>query len=338
MQSLKTVFFNVGFVYLSAVVLVFFSEKMYWYPSGGEMFELAIFYAIPTFFLLWALSRFRVQRAAALFLAAALFGLVTEGVLTTIIYEGGLLDPSTFAYAALGWHGLISVMFGWYFLRKLLLRGKLFPVIVWSTVAGIFWGVWSPVYWLPENLNNPDLLKPGVWTVSEFAVFALTITLVLAAAQWLLGKWFWQPSFNPGKKTVAIMTLVALGYFGLTVMPVMPIIGTIKFAVLAALILWGLSRFRQKEVSGETIFSQLHGEIHWLPLLGLFAMPLAAITVYALALAIQPDETVIRALSWNGIVTLQTLLGGGAFLAALITAALPHRKNPLPLAPSNGIR
>lgn len=337
MQSLKTIFLNTGFVYLSSIVLVFFSEKMYWYPSGGEMFELAVFYAIPTFFLLWALGRFRVRRISALFLAAALFGLVTEGVLTTIIYEGGLFDPSTFAYTSLGWHGLISVIFGWYFLRKLLLRGKLLPIIGWGTAAGIFWGIWSLVYWLPENVNDPELFKPGVWPVSKFAIFALTITLTLAAAQWLLGKWFWRPSFNPGKKTTAIMVIIALGYFGLTVIPVIPI-GTIKFAFLAALILWGLSRFRQKEAAGETILAQLRGEIRLFPLLGLFAMPLAAIAVYALATVIQPTETIIRELSWNGFVTLQTFLGGGALLAALIAAARPPRKDPLPLAPPETVQ
>lgn len=336
MKFLKPLFLNTAFVYLSSIILVLFSEKLYWYPPNSNILGLAVFYSIPTFFLLWAISYFDVRQIAPLFLAAALFGLVTEGVLTSIIYEAGLFDITRFAYTSLGWHGIISVMFGWYFLRKLLLRGKLLPIIGWGALVGMFWGFWSLVYWLPENLSDPELYTDGlgIWPVEKFAAFALGITVILAVAHWLLGKWFWQVSFKPNKLAFSAMLLIAAAYFSLTVIPVAPIIGMIKFSTLAGIILWGLRRAHKKQPAGKLIFEQLQGEIQPLPLVGLFAMPLAAIAVYGLATIIHPSETDIRLLTWDITVTIQTFLGGGAFLAAFIAAVFNHHLRRQKVEPS----
>ena len=65
----------------------------------------------------------RVRRLSALVLAAALFVFLVEGVLTPAIYEAGLFDPVIPALT-IGWHGLLSVIFGWYCLRKWLISGQ----------------------------------------------------------------------------------------------------------------------------------------------------------------------------------------------------------------------
>ena len=138
------------FVLLVTAVLVFFSEKMYWYPTGYVLGELLLFYAVPVFLCLWTIDVFRVNSTATVMLVAALFAFLTEGVLTPVLYEGGLLDPILPAYF-LGWHGVLSFLFGFYFVRKWLLAGHWWRLLFASGAVGLLWGSWSTTYWLLEN-------------------------------------------------------------------------------------------------------------------------------------------------------------------------------------------
>jgi len=149
------------FVFLTATILTFFSERSYWYITGFYLFGAAVFYAFPTFAFLWAVEHFHVRRPAPLFLAAALYGFLVEGVLAPILYADGLFGWFHVSYTSLGWHAVISVIFGWYLLRRWMLQGKLGWLTMGSAAFGLFWGAWSLVFWLPENLNDPELLASG---------------------------------------------------------------------------------------------------------------------------------------------------------------------------------
>ena len=91
--------------------------------SGDAIGGLILFYTFPVYACLWVVDYFRVRRLSALVLAAALFVFLVEGVLTPAIYEAGLFDPVIPALT-IGWHGLLSVIFGWYCLRKWLISGQ----------------------------------------------------------------------------------------------------------------------------------------------------------------------------------------------------------------------
>jgi hypothetical protein len=65
------------FTGLTTVILVFFSEKVYWYVQGYAYAELVLYYAFPVYACLWTIDHFRVRRLPALVLVAALYALLT---------------------------------------------------------------------------------------------------------------------------------------------------------------------------------------------------------------------------------------------------------------------
>ncbi len=126
------------------MILVVWSEKMYWYLPGYTFVELVIFYSFPTMMLLWAIGRFRVSNTAALALTADLFTLAVEGIITPVVYEDGPLPiVGLYLYA---WHGGLSVMFGWYIIRKWALAHRRVALGVASLGMGAVWGLWSTTY------------------------------------------------------------------------------------------------------------------------------------------------------------------------------------------------
>ncbi len=58
LEQIKAMDLRLIFVTLSTAIVVFFSEKAFWYPQGFILGELILFYAIPIYACLWALDHF----------------------------------------------------------------------------------------------------------------------------------------------------------------------------------------------------------------------------------------------------------------------------------------
>ena len=125
--------------------MVTFSEHTYWPVHGYDLLGPALFYVPPSFVCLWAVEFFRVRRLAPLFLCGALYGFVVEGIITPAMYEDGLLGWFHMSYTPLAWHAPLSVMLGWYGLRKLLVSGRVLRLVALCAAFGVFWGCWSLV-------------------------------------------------------------------------------------------------------------------------------------------------------------------------------------------------
>lgn len=82
-------------VFLVTTILVFFSEKMYWYPQGYALLELILVYATPTAVCLMFITHFRATHLAQIVLVGALYGFLIEGGLTPVLFEGGLFEICT---------------------------------------------------------------------------------------------------------------------------------------------------------------------------------------------------------------------------------------------------
>jgi len=314
-------FFNrLIFTTLSAAILVVFSEKAYWYIHGYAFLELLLFYFFPTYIFLWAIEAFRVRRWAPLFLSAALYGFLVEGVLASVLYEDGLLGLFHVSYTSLAWHALISVLFGWYWLRRLLIQGNDRRIITWSAIFGLFWGLWSLVYWLPENLNDPELLAGdfilGMWPVGAFAVFTLLFTAVLAISHLALERGYWQASFKPSRYEIGFVWLAIIAYFITSIAIAIPF-ATAKLGALLALVLLPLWVNRQREPEG-SLLADLAKPVVEKKVVLLFIMPIAAIVVYGLAFMLQPEADTIRLMSATPLIYIPTILGGILFVAAII--------------------
>lgn len=91
MPKMKPFLARIAFVFLSAMILVFFSEKVFWYTQGFKILELTLIYSLPAFLLFWVLETYRVNRFYLLVIGGALFAYLVEGVITPVLYEGGLL-------------------------------------------------------------------------------------------------------------------------------------------------------------------------------------------------------------------------------------------------------
>ena len=311
---------RLAFALLSAAVLLVFSEKLFWYVTGYGFLDLLLGYALPAFVLIWVVDAFRVRRLAPLFLAAAVFGFVAEGMLTNTLYEGGPLAWFSASYTPLAWHAPLSVVFGWWWLRRELVAGRVRRVALGCAVVGVLWGLWAMAWWLPENAADSALLAAGArlgrWPVADFALHAFVFTGLLAAAHGLLGRGGWQEAFRPSWVEVTVVAAGLLLFFATLVLPVYPW-APLRLATLVGIALSVLYVNKRREPPGSAL-ADLAGPVRSRDLLALATMPAAAVAVYALAVALSPSPDAIRVITAYVLVLGTAVLGWVAFLAALV--------------------
>lgn len=313
------------FALLSTAVVVVFSEKMYWYVTGYGLADLLVGYFLPTFAFLTIVDFFRVRRLAPLFLVAAVFGFLVEGVIVGKIYEGGPFSWFNLAYTPLAWHAPLSIVFGWYLLRRWLVAGQTRALLLGCAVVGLFWGVWALAWWLPENAADPQLLAAGArlgrWTVGEFAAHAFVFTTVLVVAHGLLGHRGWQPRFRPSSAELILLMAGLLFFFIFQVLLATWWAPLTLGMVLAAAFL-PLAVNRRREPVGSLLIA-LAGPARARDLAAVYALPAVAVGVYALATAVQPSTDILYALTTFGQVLGSAFAGAVAFLLAIVLTLRP---------------
>ncbi|MBP6787689.1 MAG: hypothetical protein KA170_08870 [Candidatus Promineofilum sp.] len=319
-QRLRPALSRLVLALLSAAVLLVFSEKLYWYVTGYSVLDLLIGYFFPAFILLWVVDTFRVRSLASLFLAAAVFGFVAEGMLTNTLYEGGPLAWFSVSYTPLAWHAPLSVVFGWWWLRRELLAGRVRRVALGCAAVGVLWGLWALAWWLPENAADPALLAAGArlgrWPVADFALHAFTFTGLLALAHGLLGRGGWRVSFRPSWIEVGLVAAGLLLFFGTLVLPVYPW-APLRLLVLVGVVFGALYVNKHHEPLGSAL-SDLAGLVPPRRLVGLATMPVAAVAVYAIAAVLEPSPDVITVITAYGLMLGTAVLGWVAFVGALV--------------------
>lgn len=291
-------------------MLMFFSENLFWarYRPGEDSlinYVLTWFaYSLIAYVLLALVRRFRVRSLPAIFLVGATCGWLAEGIIVQTAYEQ---FPLQLSWTGLAWHALITVVWGWYFLRKTLVRGTLIRVMLNFGLLGLFYGFWA-IFWRVEVPTSPTL--PG-----EFAWFAFTITLLYGMCVWLFQR-LSDPPFNPGKHIfVVVVGLFAL-IFLVAVVPAIPWALAV-LPPLLALVWWGLSQNRRIETRPD-VLEELTDPVPSANLLGLLAMPIAAILIYTLA-----DLLDLRLLTNWVVYLITTPVGAIAFITSL--ALIWHR-------------
>lgn len=214
-------------------------------------------------------------------------------------------------------------------MRKWLVRGQWPRLLAASTLVGLFWGIWSITYWLPENFEG--FTRPGQWPLPDFALYALTFTLMLAAAHWLLGRGGWQEQFTSSRYEKWLIVAVLIFFFATLAFPGAPL-GILKLAVLLATLFLPL-RLNRRRAPGGTIFTELAGPVRLRHLCMLLVMPATAVSVYALAATLQPAADQIR-LILELTPIIQVFVGGGVFIWALAATIRPWSPKPKALAQS----
>lgn len=304
------------------------SEKMYWYTgayTATALFELTLFYSLAVMALLYAMDRYSVDTDGRLVLAAGIFALVTEGIITPVVYEDGPL-PVIFLYF-LGWHGLISVVFVWHTVHRWSLLGHRRRLALWSGVLGVAWGVWSTNYWRAETIAEQaaenaegESWDVGQWAVPKFTLFAFGFTALLIGCHWLLG-FVWPQRWNPSRGwTIATgVALVAWLALWTVALPYAPL----KFLAFAGSLVWLLHRSRPPADSA-TLLARNSGRVPLVNLSPLVCLPSGAVASYALMTGLDVDDEVLGSIYW--ILVGATVSGGT--LAAVWAGATTWRRKP----------
>lgn len=263
---------RIAYVLLTGYILTYFSEWMFW--SGRPTAETFLLEAIPswfayafiTFLFLTIASYFHVRTIWALFLAGALYGWMLEGILVQTMYD---VFPVNISFTSLAWHSLISIMFGWYWLPRLMQQSR---AVMACLIFGLGLGLWSIGWWL-----EPDIAVASIETVFFYnLVFGLPLGLV-----YLLQSRFSIANFKPSRIEVAgAIILLAITFVMITV-PQQPL-ALFIFPPLALPVLWTLWKNRQHETGLQTTSNQITVR----QALPLMLIPLTASLVYAFSLSI----------------------------------------------------
>ncbi len=322
---------SVAFVMLTSAVVVVASEKMFWYTGAyraGPLIELTLFYSLAVMPLLYAMGRYEVDTTGRLVLAAGIFAMVTEGVITPVVYSDGPF-PVMFFYF-LGWHGLLSVVFLWYTVHRWALHGRRRSLALWSGLLGLAWGLWSTNYWRPvtiaeqaaENREEAGFWEIGQWSVPKFALFAFGFTALVISCHWLLG-FVWPRDWKPSRAWTIFVAVALVAYLGLwtVAIPYAPL----KFAAFVGLLVWLLHRSRPQLDSATTLLAANAGRVRLVDLLPLVSMPAGAVVMYALMADLDAADPALD-LIYQSLVVITALAGAVAAVWSVSTARQRNRR------------
>ena len=258
-------------------VLMYYSELMFWarFKPGDTLGELAgtwLFYSLAAYAFLSTLAVFRVHNLWGIFLAGALYGWLVEGVIVQTMYDA---FPWQISWTGLAWHALLSVLVGWYWMLKALHSPR--AAIAWISAAaiGLFIGFWAISWWVEEPVS--------VTSIPDFAVFTLVTTLLLGVGYGLIDRLSGR-GFSPSRWELAALVLIFGLYFVFITIPAAPLAVFVLPPLLAVLFL-ALWRHRRAAVPLPPQEAP-SSPIRPLSLLGLAAIPITAVSFYALAMTL----------------------------------------------------
>lgn len=305
-----------GFLLSSTSVMVYFSEKMYWYVQGYSYLELILFYLFASYSVFWAIDHFKVNDVWGLVLAGVLYPLFVEGVFTGIITAD--ITGIMLSYFV-GWHTTLAVLLGWFWHRKLLIEHRARTIALSSVLLGLLLGFWATTFWLPENVNDLELspengFNPGKWSLIDYSLLQLYLGAIYVISHFVLSR-VWVEEFRPSKwENYSILVIILL----FSLIQVLSYSFFILWLILLyAIILVSLRKYSQGRSEG-TVLEQLAGDVRLRDILPLFLINVSAIAAYAFVDAIELPEEVIRELFLNGIVAIQVMYGAGILLFSII--------------------
>ena len=254
-------------------IFMFFSELLFWArlrPGDSLPGWLGtwMLYSAMAFVFLSLVARFRIRSIWALFLAGAVFGWLTEGLIVQTAYES---LPLSLSFTGLAWHALLTVWVGWYALRRALAR-SLRSVVLTASVIGLAYGLWSISWWV-----QPD---GGVMEPLDFAAYTFGASLPVVCAYWLFAR-TGAAMKAPGRLSGWIAAGLLLIYFVFITIPAAPWAALILPLLLA--LVWLTLRHNRQVESGASLLDELPGSVPPWRYAGLLALPLSAAVLYSLA-------------------------------------------------------
>jgi hypothetical protein len=272
-------------------ILMHFSELVFWGsydPEGMAPWQFAQTwgaYSIAAYAFLAIVRYFRVYTIWSLFLAGAAYGWMLEGILAQTLYGTPELPfPVTISWTGLAWHALISVLAGWYAVRKALLQNDCRSILAMACGLGLFSGAWALLWSSEPGHRVMVLVEHGRKDVAlvHFALYAFLTTALLVLSYWASNAA--EPAgFRPTPMAVSTVGGIALLTFLFITVRMRPVASLVLPLLLGAVYL----ALRRNRASGAhpDLVAALHGRVRLTHYLCLFFMPLVASALYGAALA-----------------------------------------------------
>jgi hypothetical protein len=236
--SVRRVCVNLVYVLFTGYLLCYYSEWMFWAGRRQTLESIEyiftwLAYSFLAYLFLLTVRYFRVRNVWAVFLAGAVYGWLAEGVLVQTMYDS---FPLNISLTGLSWHALISVLCGWYFMRRWLRDGAR-ETLLGGVGLGLYYGFWSSGWWVEAQVNEP---------FTQF-LYNMGLGVFLAVAYARLDG-IGDHSFRPTKIGMACAGFITLLYFVFVTIPTQPL-ALIVFPPVMGLTLFTLYQNRKRASS-----------------------------------------------------------------------------------------
>src|SRR3989338_8831181 len=205
---------------------------------------------------------FKANSIWAVFLVGAVYGWLNEGLVAITTYDLTYGLPLNISWTGLALHAIISVLIGWYYVRKILAENNYKKTIILASLIGFFYGFWA-IYWPIEK---------AAIAIDKFSQQAVFFTLLLIAAQIVYDK-VKLTEFKASKKEKAILWAISVLYF---------VFVTIQTNFLLLLTYFALRHNRKIEKKESALIS-FNRRIKLVNYLLLLFIPIVAVGIYGMA-------------------------------------------------------
>jgi hypothetical protein len=307
---------SLGLVLACGFILMYFSELVFWARPRLEdslcnWLSTWFAYSLLAWLFLAAVTYFRVRSIWALYLCGALFGWLAEGVLVQTMYDQ---LPLQLSWTGLGWHALLGVWFGWYFLRLQLTGNHFSKAALASAGLGLFYGFWG-FFWRYEE--PATAASTGIFTM-----YVITSTF-LAALAFLIYNRLARIPFHPNPLLTGIIGSLFLLLFAFVAVPAKPW-AVLILPPLLGLLMLSLWKNRRDETR-PALTGQDPGPVPLKQYLALTFVPLTAIPIYIF----------FSSLPWvlpTGWFVYIFSMPGGFIILIISLLKVWRRKKPIPTA------
>ena len=269
-------------VLATGYLLAYFSEFSFWAHYNAEMaLPVPIFtwllYSIFSYFFMITVVKFKARSIWALVITGSVYGWITEGIITDTLYGSHPEAPFPYSisWTGIAWHSLISVVVGWYIVRKALMENNYNKARKMSIIIGLVYGYWA-TGWILEGAGT---------SIPLFAAFVFVTTLLLIVSYWFYD--ILQPlEFKPTKTEIGVLVFAAVWIFILwTVFPEgkphnIPALYVLPSLILIALIaLW---KNKKTESDTDALNFLLKGKVERKTYKALLYIPFVAVIFYSI--------------------------------------------------------
>jgi hypothetical protein len=276
---------RIGLALATGYIWFFFGERVFWPflrpdDSPWSLVVTWLIYSLFAYICLICIAEFRVKNFLPVFLVAALFGWLNEGLFSLTFFglPNGMPFPISIAWTGLAWHAMF-ILLGWYVMRRAL-SASIWWSFVGATALGVVWGVWSLSWPLQDLTITPDSHIIYTLVCAALYIFAFHISSWTMRLPAQAGP----QDFRASEGEKIFLAIVAGSYYLLVTVRMFPIRALTILPILFGLIYLALRQNKKAEgkKKGEGSILELFGErLLWRRSLLLFVAPCIASAIFA---------------------------------------------------------